>query len=169
MARTVDLGITQCFWVPGDTGLTTPSAPKATEISAGKNISPYLVTTYDVGADASDTIDERAITDVANVVVPTVGNYHGTLVLFRDLTAGAPTADDPLTTIANAVGQVGWFCRRLGLPNSTAPASTQKMWEVYKFMTDTPQITGGTQSGYLKATIPLLQQGTFYLERTLAA
>ncbi len=162
MARTVDLGVTQIYWVPGDAGLTTPSAPKASEITAGKNISPYVVTTTDIGPDASDTVDERAITDVANVVVPTIGNYHGTLVLFRDFTAGAPTANDPLTTVASAAGAVGWIARRVGLPNSTAPASGQK-WEVYKFMTDSPQISGGAGEGYLKATIPLLQQGTFYL------
>lgn len=161
MSRIVDLGVSQYFWIAGDAGLTTPSQPKATEISAGKNISPFVVTTTDVNADASDTVDERAITDIANVVVPTIGNYHGTLVLFRDYTSGAPTADDVLTTIASAAGVVGWIAKRIGLPNATAPAASQK-WSVYKFMTDTPQLSGGEGSGYLKATIPLLQQGIFY-------
>lgn len=163
MARIVDLDTTQYFWVPGDAGLTTPNAPKATEITAGTNISALVVTTTDIGADASDTVDERAITDVANVVVPTVGNYHGTLVLFRDFSSGTPSANDPLTTIGNAKGVVGWICKRVGLPNATAPATGQK-WSVYKFMTDTPQVSGGQADGYLKVTFPLLQQGVFFTE-----
>lgn len=168
MARIVDLGVTSYFWIAGDTGLTTPSAPKTTEIVAGKKITPYVVTTTDIGPDASDTVDERAVTDVANVVVPTIGNYHGNLVMFRDFTTGAPTANDPLTTIASAAGSVGWIARRLGKADSVAPATGDK-WDIFKFMTDTPQLSGGSADGYLKATIPLLQQGIFYIQVTAVA
>ena len=166
MARIVDLNVTRYDWIPGVAGLTTPSGPKVTELTAGtvKPLSSYVVTTTNVNATGSDTVNERAITDNANVVVPTIGNYEGNLVLFRDYSAGAPTANDPLTIFTGS-GVVGWIVRRVGLPASTAFAVGQKV-DVFLFMSDNPQISGGAAEGYLKLTVPLLQQGLFYLNAT---
>lgn len=161
MARTVDLNVTRYDWIVGDAGLTTPDAPKVTELTAAgaKQISPFVVTTTQVGPTSSDTVSEKGITDTSNVSVPTIGNYEGNLVLFRDLDAGVPSADDPWDIFTGA-GVLGWLVRRIGLPASTAYAVGQKV-EVYKFMTDNPQPSGGQGDGYLKLTVPLLQQGTF--------
>lgn len=169
MARIVDLNVTRYDWIPGVAGLTTPSGPKVTELVAGpsKALSPYVVTTTNVNASGSDTVNERAITDNANVVVPTIGNYEGNLVLFRDYSAGSPTANDPLAIFTGA-GVVGWIARRVGLPASTAWAVGQKI-DVFLFMSDNPQISGGAAEGYLKVTVPLLQQGSFYLQATTVA
>lgn len=161
MARTVDLGVTRYEWIAGDAGLTTPAAPKLTEISLGKNISTYVLGTTAINPTSSDTVSEKGITDLANVNVPTIGNYEGNLVLFRDLTAGVPTANDPWD-IFTAAGLVGWIVRRIGLPHSTAYAVGQKV-SVFKFTTDNPQPSGGQSDGYLKLTVPLLAAGTFYM------
>ena len=170
MPRLVDLGVVRYDWIPGVAGLTTPAAPKTTELTAVgvKALSAYTVTTTSINPTASDTISEKGITDVANAVVPTVGNYEGSLVLFRDYTTGVSTANDPLTVIGNSSGIVGWIVRRTGLPAATAYAVGQKV-DVFLFMTDTPIKTGGQSDGYLKVTIPLLQQGTFYTEVTTVA
>lgn len=170
MPRIVDLNVTRYDWVPGAAGLTTPSSPKVTELNAGtvKALSPYVVTTTAINATASDTITEKSITDTTNAVVPTINNFEGTLVLFRDYTTGAPTANDPLTTIGSTSGIVGWIVRRFGLPASTAWAVGQKV-DVFYVMTDTPIQTGGQADGYLKATIPLLQQGIQYTAVTTQA
>lgn len=165
MARTVDLNVTKYAWA--DT-IADVDAPTAAELTGATDISAYVVTTTSVGPTASDTIQEKGITDTANVDVLTIGNYQGTLVLFRDLTAGAPTANDPIDTIFTASGITGYLVRRIGLASSAAFAASQKV-EVYKFMTDTPQLQGGVGDGYLKATVPLLQQGSFNIAAEVAA
>lgn len=168
MPRIVDLNTTTYWWVPGDTGIANPDAVSAAVLTSTLNISPFVVTTTSINPVSSDTVTEKGITDTSNAVVPTIGNFEGTLVLFRDLTAGAPTANDPLTTIGATAGIVGWIVRRIGFASTTAAAATQKV-SVFKFMTDNPQVSGGQGDGYLKATIPLLQQGTFRVQTALVA
>jgi len=170
MPRMIDLGVTRYDWIPLAAGLTTPLAPKVTELTLAKAISPYVVTTTSVNPTASDTVSEKGITDTSNAVVPTVGNYEGSLTLFRDLTAGTgvPSANDVMTTIGNAAGIVGWLVRRVGLPAATAYAVGQKV-SVFLFMSDTPIPSGGAGDGYLKVVIPLLQQGSYAVEVTTVA
>lgn len=168
MPRMVDQGKTKLYWVAGDAAITNVSAPTVAQLNAGVDITCLTVSTYEVRADASDTTNERAVCETANVVAPTIQNYMGNLVLFRqfDDTTGVPEADDTLNTFE--FGEVGWFVRRLGKSHDTAWAANDQV-EVYKFMVDNPQIQGGTGEGYLKATVPLLQQGTFDLKAVVAA
>jgi hypothetical protein len=163
----VDNGKTKLAWVPGETGIVNPSAPTTTELNAGVDITCITVATYEVRADASDTTNERAVCETANVVAPTVQNYMGNLPLFRQLnaTTGAAETDDPLNLFE--FGEVGWFVRRTGKSSDTVWTAGDQV-EVYKFMADTPQPAGGTGEGYLKATVPLLQQGTFDLKAIVA-
>lgn len=168
MPRIVDLNVTTYWWISGDAGIANPDAVSAAVLTSARNISAYVVATTRVGPTSSDTVSEKGITDTANSVVPTIGNYEGNLVLFRDLASGAATANDPLTTIGGASGLLGWVVRREGFASSTAAASGHKV-DVFKFMTDNPQKSGGTGEGYLKATIPLLQQGVFRLDTALVA
>lgn len=161
MPRMVDLNATTYWWVTGEAEPATAAA-----VTAGVNISQYVVASTKVGPTSSDTVSEKSITDTSNAVVPVIGNYEGTLVLFRDLTAGAPTANDPLATIAAASGVVGWIVKRVGYASTVAAAAAQKV-DRFKFMTDTPQKSGGEGDGYLKVTIPLLQQGSYKVEVAL--
>ena len=161
MARMVDLATTTYWWVPGSTVPAT-----AASVTAGVNISQYVVASTKVAPASSDTVSEKSITDTSNAVVPIIGNYEGNLVLFRDLTAGVATANDPLTTIGAASGVVGWIVKRVGFASTVAAAAAQKV-DRYLFMTDTPQKSGGEGDGYLKVTIPLLQQGTYSVEVAL--
>lgn len=167
MPRMVDQGVTKLFWVPGNAGIANAAAPTTTELNLGVDLTCIMVSTYEVRADASDTTNERAVCETANVVAPTIQNYMGNLALFRqlDATTGVPETDDPINTFE--YGALGWFVRRLGKPYTTAWTAADQV-EVYKFMSDTPQIQGGTGEGYLKATVPLLQQGTFDLKAVVA-
>lgn len=160
MARIVDLNVTTYWWVEGDTGIASVTAPTATALTSGKNISQYVVTSTSVQPTASETVNERSIADVANVVVPTIGNYEGTLVLFRDFTAGVPATTDLLATFTGR--PVGFLVRRIGKA-SNAAAAADDVVDVFKFMADNPQTMGGTGEGYLKLTVPLLQQGVYAL------
>lgn len=164
MPRLVDLNVTTYWWITATT--RTLADVTATALTSAANISQYVVSTTTVGPTASDTVSERGITDTSNAVIPTIGNYEGSLVLFRDFTSGAPSANDPLTKIADAAGEVGWLVRRVGKTSSDAATLGDEV-EAYLFMTDNPQVSGGAGDGYLKATIPLLQQGVFSLTHTL--
>ncbi|MGN6245112.1 MAG: hypothetical protein ACTHQ3_15780 [Motilibacteraceae bacterium] len=165
MPRMVDLGVTQYLWV---TTLADVTSPTVAELTAGKDISQFVVTSTSVGPTASDTVNEKGITDTSNAVVPTIGNYEGNLVLFRDYTAGVPTTGTDVMETFNAAGIVGYLCKRVGKPAATAASASEK-YDVYKFMTDTPQPSGGQGDGYLKLTVPLLQQGSFKLGATVTA
>lgn len=167
MARMIDLNVTTYWWVPA-ASITDPAAISAAALTSAKNISQYVHASTRVGPTSSDTVSERGITDTANTVVPTIGNYEGTLVLFRDYDAGTVSANDPLTTIGGAAGIVGWVVKREGHSAATAAATAQKV-DAYLFATDNPQKSGGQGDGYLKVTIPLHQQGRFKVESTLVA
>jgi hypothetical protein len=166
MARMVDQAITTYWWVSGDAGIANPDSPTAAALTAGKNITQYLAAATKAAAMKSDTISEKGLADTANVEVPTIGNYEVTLVGFRDMTTGAPTANDLLTTIGKASGIVGWIVRRTGYASTVAAAAAQLV-DVFKVMTDTPQKTDSS-GGFLKVTIPMFQQGTFRTEIALA-
>src|SRR5690348_235365 len=129
MARLIDLAVTKVAWV---TTIATPSAPTAAELTAGKDLGPYLTTNYKVGMEDSDTVSEKSITETAEIVVPTIQKYSGMLELFRDFTTGAPSAND-FTTFFLGASELGYIVRRTGTPSSTAFASAQKV-EVYKFI-----------------------------------
>jgi hypothetical protein len=164
MPRMVDLGVTKYSWV---TTIANIAAPTVTELTAGKDISQYVVTTTAVGPTASDTVNERAVTDTSNAVVPTIGNYEGNLVLFRDYTAGVPTAGTDVMETFSAAAVLGYLVKRVGKPAATAWTAADKV-QVYKFLTDTPQPSGGQGDGYLKLTVPLLQQGSFNIAAVVA-
>lgn len=167
MPRMVDLNVTTYWWIPSTTG--TLADVTVTKLTPAANISKYVVSTTTLGPTASDTVSERSITDTSNAVVPTIGNYEGTLVLFRDYeSTGVLATTDPLTTIAKKSGVTGWVVRRIGKP-STAAAAAADVVEAYLFMTDNPQTPGGAGDGYLKATVPLLQQGVFKTDLALTA
>lgn len=169
MPRIVDLGVTRYDWIPGVAGLTTPNAPKLTELTAtgAKAISPFVLTTTSVNPTASDTVSEKGITDVSNAVVPTIGNYEGALNLFRDFTAGKPTAATDLASVFTQ-GAVGWLVRRIGKAASD-PLVVGDVVDVFLFMVDAVSKTGGQGEGYLKLNVTLLQQGSFALDKAIVA
>ena len=166
MARLIDLAVTKVAWVATIANVAAPAA--ATELNAGttRDLGPYLTTNYSVGMEDSDTVSERSITESAEIQVPTIQKYAGMLELFRDFSAGAPTATDFTAWFAGA-NETGYIVRRVGLASTTAFASGQKL-EVYKFVADPPKLTGGTGSGYVKGTVKLLPQGVFSLTATAA-
>lgn len=156
MARMVDLAVTTYWWV---TTLADPAAPTATEITAGKNISQFLTTATTFGADDSDTVSEKAITETAQIDVPTIQKYAASLEFFRDFTASAPSTQD-LSTVFQGKNEQGYLVRRIGFPSSTAAASTQKV-EIGKFIADVPKYRGGEGNGFVKGSVKMLQQGYY--------
>lgn len=161
--RVVDLGRTRLLWVPGKDGIADYLAPELAELNAVgvRDLTCIMVTTYEVRMDGSDTTNERAVCETANVSTATIRNYMGRMDLFRDWDETDPmnpdwSTDDVLEWLDYLA--TGWFVRRNGLPYDTALADGQKV-ETYKFMADEAQTSGGTGSGFMKAMVPLLPQG----------
>jgi hypothetical protein len=160
MTQHVDLGITRLTWV---TTLSNPRFPAAAELNAGEDLSCLMATSYEVRADTSDVVAEKAVCDTANSDTPTSKNYMGNLVLFRQWDPDADDWDaaaDPVEVFPEGRIQ-GFFVRRTGLPYDTAYADEQIV-EVYKFITDEPQFAGGTDQGFVKVTVPLHKQGVMW-------
>jgi len=149
--------------VPGENGIADYLAPTTTELGAVgvRDLTCMMVTTYEVRMDASDTTNERAVCETNNVTTPTIGNYMGRMDLFRDWDETDPMNPDWATTdVLEWLDYLaaGWFVRRNGPAYDAAWANGQKV-ETYKFIADNVQTSGGTGSGFMKATVPLLPQG----------
>lgn len=160
--KTVDLGITRCYWV-----LTIAAPPVVTlaAVTAGVDISKVLLPDYTFGADSSTTVTERDITALYDAETPTIGKYKGSLHLFRMLLAtGAPGTEDLITNFSGF--PAGYLVRRVGPPATQVMAVGDKV-DVGQFIADVPQIEAGTGSGFLKMTVPLLPQGYYYPSITL--
>jgi len=159
--RMVDQGVTKLTWIPGEGAIANASSPEASELNAvaAVDLSCIMVSTYEVRADGSETTNERAVCETANTVTPTIQNYMGNLMLFRDIVAGVPGPDD-LTEVYPQAGVLGWFVRRIGKPYDVDYVDGDVV-ETFKFLNDVPQLQGGTGEGYLKGTVPLLPQGVF--------
>jgi hypothetical protein len=163
MAKMVDIQVTKLLWV---TTIADITAPTAAELTAGKDLTPYMVTSYKVSFEGSSIITEAGVADGIEINAPSRAKYSGNLVLYRDFTAGVPSTSDPVAIFAGAYEQ-GYFCRRIGLAYTTAAIAAQK-WEVYAFTADKPQIEGGTEAGFLKVTVPLISAGRAALSATVA-
>jgi len=165
VGKLVDLGITRVWWV---TTMAIAGQPTSTEINGGKDLSASLLPDYMFSADASTTISERDITAVVDAETPTIGKVKGSLHLFRIFNS-ATSLPDTTDLEATFVGlPYGWLVRRTGPPAATALASTQKV-ELANFVADVPQKEGGSGTGFLKLTVPLLPQGLYYPSFTLIA
>jgi len=157
VGRLVDLGITRVWWV---TTMSIKGQPTSTEITNGKDLSNFLLPDYAFAADASTTINERPITATVDAETPTIGKLKASLTLFRyfDTTSKLPdTTDLEQAFIGHPAG---WLVRRTGPPATTAIASGQFV-ELANFIADVPQKEGGTGTGFLKLTVPLLPQGLY--------
>jgi len=163
-ARTIDLGITRVAWVT--TIAAPPNTVTATEVNAGVDLTPFLLTDYSLGMGGAKSVNEMGIGDLADINVPTIATYTGSLHMFRSLLAsGVPGTDDPGLTFTT-VGQIGYLVRRIG-PLRTVTFTIGDKVEVYKFAADAPAYTGGTGSGFVKMTVPLFNLGVFSLSTTL--
>jgi hypothetical protein len=148
--------------------MVIPGQPTVAEIGAGKDLSTSLLPDYVFSADVSTTISERDITAVVDAETPTIGKVKGSLHLFRifDSATNLPHTTDLEAAFVGLPS--GWLIRRTGPPAGTTVATTQKV-ELANFVADIPQKEGGSGTGFLKLTVPLLPQGLYYPSFTLVA
>jgi hypothetical protein len=165
---------TTIWWVPL-AGLTTPSVPKATEITAGTNISGAIETGYKLNATDADTDKSATIIDESNVETPTIGNYEADLTFFRDdIGTGTNAAPSPATIFTTAFnlfkgGPVqGWLVKRLGSKSTVAAAASQQV-SVFKVEADYYRTLDGDKGTPVRFQVPFLPLGEYYLNVTTQA
>lgn len=161
-SNTVDLGVRRVYWV---TTVANPAAITLAEITAGKELSKSLLD-YKFGPTASKTVDEKDITATFDAQTPTIGVYEGNLHLFRKLlNTGVAGTDDLKSTFTGRPS--GYLVERVGPPATQALAAGDKV-NVGQFTADNPQPDPLSDSSYLKLTVPLLPQGYYYPDVTVA-
>ncbi|ROP45949.1 hypothetical protein [Pseudokineococcus lusitanus] len=171
MPRLLDSGILRYQWVPGTAGLSTPAAPKVSDLTAGTtaDITPLCVAgATSVVAAASDTNDEKSLADTGNGQTPTFDNYSGNLTLFRDFDDLAVATDEDPLELFPRKGIYGWIVTRVGPPRATAFATGQVV-SAFLFCTDNPIDLATNQSGAVKIQVPLLPQGQMHQFKKLVA
>lgn len=156
------------IWYVPLAGLTTPAAPKATEINAGTNISCAIVTGYTLNATASDTDDSKTICDEANVQTRTLGNYEANISFFRDPVGATPTVFTTAYDLFKVARVEGWLVSRQG-KKSTALAAVSDIVSVYKVMNDASMDETSDKGTPIRFTVPFLQRGEFYVNTTVVA
>lgn len=156
-----------------------PKAPTLTELNAGIDAACRIVSGgYNVGPQASETVDESPLCVELNVQALGASNYTAEFDIFRyfDEETGAPeTADsgdggdigDALYQALKTKGTRFWLAERETGKKSTDEWAADDEVNVYEIVVDNPQ-KPGDQGGYIKRHIVGLVQDA-WLDGKVAA
>lgn len=164
--RSPTVGYVKSWWVPL-AGITAFPAITAVQVTAGTELTKFELSDSKVQLNNSDTINEKAIGDVANTDVPTFAKYDGcSLHLFRSYAPAwtSLTGSDDLLSIFSG-RPFGYYIRRVAKLNTVA-ATIGDVVEAYLFQADSPQMEANDGAN-VKLTVPLLQSGVYNLSITL--
>lgn len=128
--------------------LTTPNAPKLTELAAASVLEiSCLVTAADfsLGATGEDAIDDPALCATGNDSAPGRVTYEAGMNFFRWTTA----SEDKAWTTFTAKGLGGYLVQRIGKDFRTAFAVGDEV-QVYQIITGTPMILAPEGGGFEK-------------------
>jgi hypothetical protein len=158
---------TRIDWLPY-ASLTTPSAPKATELNLGTRISGALETGYTLKFSDSETDASKTVEDEGNVETPTLKNYEAKLTFFQD-EVGTGTQDAPVPasvfTTATDLFKIpyveGWLVSRYGRKAAVAYAAADKV-SVFRFKSDYPRVTEGEPGNPTRVEVEFFPQGEAY-------
>lgn len=174
MSRKMVRPNTRIDWIPL-AGLTTPSAPKATEMNLGTNLSAAIETGYSLKFNDSDKDNSKTIADEGNVDTPTLKNYEGKLTFFKDdIGTGTQAIPIPATVFTTAfdlfkVAHVeGWLVSRHGRKQSVAYAAGDIV-SVFRFQNEYPKTIEGNTANPIRVEVDFLTQGEAYANVTAAA
>jgi hypothetical protein len=169
------------IWWFDQGAITTPAAPKVTEIVAalasstpggmGQNLSAAVVAGYTLNPADSDTDNSQSIIDTGAAQNRAAANYEGNLSFFRERVPLTNTTSEYLKTyqLFKTKGRSGWLVRRVGKLYTVA-ATIGDLVDVFLFITDQPRSTPpSTSGGPTQFTVPFLKQGTLYTNVALVA
>lgn len=143
-------------WV---TTLADPSAPKVTELTAGKDLECLVsAQNFQLGVTDEETITDPPMCSNANAQAPGRVTFGGEMDFFR---FDDDTEDVAWTTFTQA-GLHGYLVLRTGIPYTDAYAADQDVM-VYEVVTGTPQMQtpDNNVTGYEKFRQRFLGQSVY--------
>lgn len=163
MAKLMANGYMKVAWVPV-AGIADAEFPTAAELNAGVDLSAAIAwEDYEVGAQASDDIEDRSIADLGNAVSRGSANYGATLDFFRDLdNANAASVYVDAFEAFRVANTVGYLVTRIGDKLATDAFAAGDNISVYKLLATTgTDVTSGDTS--TKMQVNFLPQGVLYV------
>lgn len=167
MAKLMANGYMKVAWVPV-AGIANAEFPTAAELNAGLDLSPAIAwEDYEVGAQASDDIEDRSIVDLGNAVSRGSANYGATLDFFRDLdNANAASVYVDAFEAFRVANTTGYLVTRIGDKLATDTFAAGDNISVYKLLATTgTDVTSGDTS--TKMQVNFLPQGVLYVYTTV--
>ena len=168
-------GKIKVYWVAAD-DITDEeeflATPAAADITGGIDLTSAIAwDSYELGSTDSNKIDDRGIIDTGAVQERGFAQFSGSLMFFRGLTtetSGAYyEAYEAFKAATDGTRPQGYLVTRIGLPNTTAVAATQKV-NVFKFIADAfMDNTEGEDS--VKFMVNFAPQGKLGVNVTVAA
>lgn len=141
--------------------IADPTAPTATALNAGTNISCAVTRGYTMNPTDSDTDDTASICDTGNTKTRLFDNYEGELTMFKDAnSADGASVYNVAFALFKTPDQRVWIWRRLGKKN-TVTFSSGDVVEGFLFSNDRTRSVDGADTGPIQFTVPLLPQGNY--------
>ena len=165
MAKITSNEYTKILWIPESAVTLVDGKPVWTVAllnNAAYDISPAIAwADYALGADNSDDIDDRGITDRGNVTGRGSASYSGTLSFFRekDPAATAATSDyKRVFELFRSPRTNGYLVTRVAIKHWTEAFAVGDYISAFKMIADSnPDVTDGDD--YVKYTVNFLAQG----------
>lgn len=157
------------IWYADLAAISTPNAPKLSEITTGLaavasprvyNISAAVATGYKLAAAKSDTVKSKGIIDSGNSESRGAYNYDVSIPIFQEALPTTNTTSEYLIT-AGLLAKKGVNCyliKRLGQPYSN-PLAIGDVVSIYQIATDNPTVTVGNVGDPITLTIVGGKQG----------
>jgi len=171
MAKVTSNQYVKVVWIP-DALMTAaqakaPSTTLLNNTSVAQDLSPAIAwQDFSLASDASDTVEDRGITDAGNAQSRGFSNFSGTLAFFRDITQGNGVADatsDYVKAFATfrTPRTYGYLVLRIAEKKWNAPFAAGDHVSVYKMIADiiTDDATGDDS---VKFSVSFLPQGIMY-------
>lgn len=163
MAKQTSNGYVKVAWVLAE-DLTNPEFPSVADLNAGLDISSAIAwSDYQLGAEASEDIDDRALTDLGNAVSRGSANYSAQLSFFRQL----ETNENPDSVYTDAFQAfrvprtLGYLVTRVAEKPASAAWAAGDTVSVYLLLADVviDQTSGDTST---KFQVTFLPQGRLF-------
>lgn len=169
MAKQQSNGYVKVAWVP-TAGIANPEFPTAAELTAGVDLTTAIAwEDYEIGMQASDDIEDRAISDLGNAVSRGSANYGATLDFFRELNKSDSTSSYRTAFETFRTTRVtGYLVTRIAEKLGSAAWAAGDNISVYKVMAVTvTDMTSGDAS--TKFQVNFIPQGVAYPYTMVAA
>lgn len=132
-----------------------PYAPTVTELEAGIDAGPHILSSgFNLGAVASETLNEKPLSVKGNISTFTESNYEGEIQSFREWDSTSPgkpsMTDDIVYQALKTKGARTWIAVRNSGKDSVADwEADDELQGVYETVADNPR--PAEKTGYIKA------------------